>query len=86
MPAFSLCGYHSPAMSKFFLLILFGVLLYLVLNRAKRAPQEKRDAVPSAAETMIECAYCGLHVPQGESVIAGNQRYCCEEHRRLGQA
>ena len=79
-----MCGYHPPAMSKFLLLFLFGVMIYLVLKRAKRTPPDKPKAVPPA-ETMIECAYCGLHVPLGESVAAADRRYCCEEHRRLGQ-
>lgn len=79
-----MCGYHPPAMNKFLFLVVVGVLLYLIVTRAKRGPREKPGA-PAAPESMIQCAYCGVHLPQSESLPAGGRRYCCEEHRRLGQ-
>jgi len=69
-------------MSKFLLLIFFGVLLYLVFTRMKRPLQGK---APPAEEAMIQCAYCRVHIPLGESLPVGDKNYCCEEHRRLGQ-
>lgn len=72
-------------MSKFLLLVLVGVALYLVLTRAKKAPPGKDGASPPAAETMIQCAHCHVHLPLGESLAAGGKRYCSEEHRRLDQ-
>lgn len=71
-------------MVKFLLLTLIGILLYLALTRAKRPPPEQRPE-PPADETMVRCAYCGVHLPIGESLSGGDKRYCCEEHRRLGQ-
>lgn len=72
-------------MSKFLLLILFGVVLYLVVTRVKKASRQEKPATPAADATMTRCAYCGLHVPKEESVAADAKSYCCEEHRRLGQ-
>lgn len=72
-------------MSKFLLLILFGVVLYLVVTRVKKASRQEKPAAPAADATMTRCAYCGLHVPTEESVVADAKNYCCEEHRRLGQ-
>ena len=69
-------------MSKFLLLLFFGVLLYLVFSRETRPLPAKE---PPAAEAMIQCAYCRVHVPLGESLSVGDKRYCCEEHRHLGQ-
>ncbi|MDO8933842.1 MAG: PP0621 family protein [Rhodocyclaceae bacterium] len=72
-------------MSKFLLLILFGVLLYLVVGRAKRLRQGRERPPPRAAEAMVQCAYCRVHLPLDESLPDGERRYCCEEHRRLDQ-
>jgi uncharacterized protein len=75
----------SAAMGKFLLLILVGVVLYLVVTRAKRPPRDSQAAARPADATMTRCAYCGLHVPADESVAADAKTYCCDEHRRLGQ-
>lgn len=72
-------------MSKFLLLLLFGVLLYLVFVRGKRLPRGRVDRSPPTAEAIIECAYCHLYLPLSESVAADGRRYCCEEHRHLGE-
>lgn len=37
-------------------------------------------------ETMISCAYCGVHVPVSESVAGIGLAFCSEEHRRLGSS
>jgi len=38
----------------------------------------------SGAETMVQCAHCGIHFPISEAVThASGAHYCCEEHRRL---
>lgn len=69
-------------MGKFLLFIFFGVLLYLALFRAKKPLP---GSEPPAEEAMIQCAYCRVHVPRGESLTIGDKNYCCEEHRRLGE-
>jgi len=43
----------------------------------------RRSAEPGA-ETMVQCAHCGIHFPSSEAVVhASGAHYCCEEHRRL---
>ncbi|KAF1047243.1 MAG: hypothetical protein GAK35_00749 [Herbaspirillum frisingense] len=38
----------------------------------------------SGAETMVQCAHCGIHFPVSEAVVhASGAHYCSEEHRRL---
>ncbi len=71
-------------MGKLFLLILFGVAVYLMLKRGQRSTA-RPPSTPPTAETMIQCAHCRIHVPLSESMTDGNLRYCCEEHRRLGR-
>jgi uncharacterized protein len=33
------------------------------------------------AEDMVRCAHCGVHLPAGESVRAGDAHFCCVAHR-----
>jgi hypothetical protein len=69
---------------KLFLLILFGLFVYLWLKRAKSPLKPPSQTPAASAEPMIQCAHCRVHVPLSESVPHGELRYCCEEHRRLG--
>ena len=73
-------------MGKFLLLVLLGVVIYLLLARARQASRGgKASAARPADATMTRCAYCGLHAPADECVIVDARSYCCEEHRRLGE-
>ena len=69
-------------MAKFllFLAVLFVVYaLVRASNRRKGLPPEK-----GGAETMAQCAHCGVHFPRAESLTAAEREYCCEDHRRRG--
>lgn len=72
-------------MGKFLLLVLLGIVIYLLLARARQSPRSDKAPDLPADTTMTRCAYCGLHVPADESVVADVRSYCCEEHRRLGE-
>lgn len=73
------------------LVILATVALLLWLIRGSR---RKPDATPprapkktapriAAPEQMVECAWCGLHLPASDALPApGGQQYCCTDHRR----
>lgn len=37
---------------------------------------------PSLAEPVVRCAACGVHAPKSESVVVGQQYFCCAEHAR----
>ena len=70
-------------MSKLLLLILAFVALWWLAKgfRSKDAPPGR--APEAAAEHMVNCAHCGLYLPQSEAVHEGGRYYCCAEHRRL---
>lgn len=65
-------------MSRLLFIALIAVVVYW-LFRAYRKPSGQ--GAPSAAEDMVRCAHCGVHIPKGESVQAGNDYFCCEAHR-----
>lgn len=76
-------------MLKTILLVIAIVLAYwffLGSHRARRndtgSSASDRSAQPP--ESMVICAYCGLHVPESECIVAAGRHYCSDEHRRLG--
>jgi uncharacterized protein len=71
---------------KAILLILAIVLAYWFFWGRKRtaARNDTRPNEAPAPERMVICAYCGLHVPEGECIAAAGRHYCSDEHRRLG--
>jgi len=74
---------HPNAMIKLLLFGLLVLLVYLILRDKRQAG----GTVPPAArpaEQMVECAHCGLHLPQEESISSGGFHFCCEQHRGCG--
>lgn len=73
--------------TKILFFLLIGIVVYLLLGK-RRAARTARKEPPSsaagpAAEAMVSCAYCGLHIPASESLEIEGRHYCGEEHRRL---
>jgi uncharacterized protein len=76
-------------MLKYLLLALAIIwLLYSPVLRGKRQKQtqvQPRTPTPAATETMVQCAHCGVHLPEGESIKDGHgQPYCNVAHRQAG--
>jgi uncharacterized protein len=72
-----------------FLVVLVVVVvgLWLLLGRSSRrgaVRDTKRAPPPVAAQTMVACAHCGVHLPRGEAVADGSFAYCSEAHRVAG--
>ena len=67
------------------ILFWFGVRLLLLAVR----PPGTRNTGPSgkASDTqipMLQCAYCGVHLPAGEAVTAEDGRvFCTRQHEQL---
>lgn len=64
------------------ILLVAGLVLWLV-RRARRRP-ESRPAPQTAAEPMVACAHCGLHIPRPDACWDRDIPYCGEAHRRAG--
>jgi uncharacterized protein len=72
--------------------ILFFVLLAIAayigwqwMNRSTLRDQRRRERQEASPQAMVGCAVCGLHLPRQEALVAGDQFYCCEEHRQRGR-
>ena len=74
-------------MFRWLIFLVVGYLAYLIWHRRQspdgdRAPRGKNRP---AAERMVACARCGIHLPESESLQDGELRhFCSEAHRRLG--
>jgi uncharacterized protein len=60
-----------------------ALLLWWVFGRAARGakPPSAKSPGESNAETMVECAHCGLHLPRGDALAARGLHYCSVAHR-----
>lgn len=70
-----------------FLLVLWGIWwVRRVVRRAGEARgQDAGQGKPGRkVEHMLECAHCGLHVPEAEGVRDGERFFCSEAHRLAG--
>ena len=68
-------------MSKFLLLVLAALAVWLLIRRLSSKGAAGDKAGP-AAEQMVTCSHCGLYLPQNEAIAEGGEFFCCAEHRR----
>ena len=65
-------------MSRLFFLIAIVVVVYLLIRSySKSVPRQNK----TITEDMVRCAHCGVHLPKGESILTGDNFFCCAEHR-----
>ena len=66
------------------LLIIVAILLWL-LKRWFSPDPEPEQLESSKTETMRQCKYCGVHVPETSIISINDQSYCCQDHADLDQ-
>lgn len=66
--------------------VLLGIVWWSWVKRRPSGdkPSSARENPPP--EKMLTCAYCSVHLPESEVVIADGQNYCCEAHRAAAQS
>jgi uncharacterized protein len=74
---------------KYLLVLLVVVVgLWLLLRGrgdAPRPPDGRRRGKPPAAEQVVACVHCGLHLPRADAVVdAAGRPYCSDAHRLAG--
>ena len=65
-------------MSRLLFLFAIAAVVYLLIKSYRKHAPEKEQV---AAEDMVRCAQCGVHLPIGESIRVGDQLFCCAAHR-----
>jgi uncharacterized protein len=69
-------------MSRLFFLLAIAVAIYLLVRSyGKNASQQDKAVPKDAAEDMVRCAHCGVHLPKGESILAAGLFFCSAAHR-----
>jgi uncharacterized protein len=69
-------------MIKILLLAIVIWLLYLILRRYTSSLHSSDNMRNPGIATMVQCAHCGVHLPEEESVSVSDKYYCCEAHSR----
>ena len=54
-----------------------------VHNAAQSASPKPAPPPRVEAELMVQCVYCGVHIPASEAIQYAGSQFCSEEHRRL---
>jgi len=72
--------YHRTV-GKLILIVLAVICVWWILKRYRK-PMPKQGP-PPAAEDMVRCAHCGVHLPRSESHTGSGEFFCSEEHLRL---
>lgn len=69
-------------------LIVIALAVWLLLKLVKRLfsgdsqpEQKKREKIAS----MVKCAWCELHVPEGEAIKGNKGYYCSEAHKEQAE-
>jgi uncharacterized protein len=71
-------------LARLLLIFFVGFVAYLLIKSyLKKLGQPPKSAADPAAEKMVRCAQCGIHLPLADSVSADQEYFCSEEHRRL---
>lgn len=67
-------------------LIILAIAIWLVITILKRYRKSLDQSDASAtnggrdSESMVQCAHCGIHLPQSESVQSDGQYFCSQAH------
>ncbi len=76
-------------MFKFLLLAFTFWLVFRILKgyqnqiSRKQSPTDEAASQPKQTENMVQCAHCGVHLPQNESYLSKQLYYCSQAHMDL---
>lgn len=67
----------------FVVLLWAGLKLYRMYREWKLDREElsRRQHQPLDSDRMVRCAYCQVHLPEGEALRHGGQWFCDSSHR-----
>jgi uncharacterized protein len=61
-----------------FILIAIAILAFRRLKRASSRPPERKKTTTGR---MVQCATCGLYLPEQEAISQQGRYYCSHAHR-----
>ena len=68
----------------------FLVVMWLLRGKASTgtgpATRSPAGGANRESEPMIQCAYCGIHMPESEAILASTGAAFCNEEHRLRHA
>jgi uncharacterized protein len=64
-----------------FLIVIVVAIVLLVRSYRKKVAQQDQPPIQSAAEDMVRCAHCGVHLPKSESILSEENYFCSAAHR-----
>jgi uncharacterized protein len=71
-------------------LVVIFLTIWVAVSLLKRAlgssSSRNTDRSSSELPRMLPCDFCGVHVPESETISSGGKIYCCDDHRRRGEA
>jgi len=70
-------------LSKLLLIVLVFVLAWWILKSYRKSMTREDPPTAAAAEDMVRCAHCGVHLPRSECYAGSDKFFCSEEHLRL---
>jgi uncharacterized protein len=61
------------------LIIIALIIIYMIV---KRLWQKPRPPAPSGQQSgkIVQCANCGVYIPEQEALTRGERRYCSQAH------
>jgi uncharacterized protein len=62
------------------ILILIAIVI-LALRRLKRSASRPNVRKETATGRMVQCAACGLYLPEQEALMHQGKYYCSQSHR-----
>jgi len=66
---------------KYLLLLSILAVVWWLWSKSQKKEGDSSPQQPKASEKMVECSHCGVHLPESESVMAGDRVFCSEAHR-----
>lgn len=60
------------------LLLVLLIVRFFLRQRANRVTRRETKKVENV--DMVQCAYCGVHLPKPDAIYDAPDYYCCDEH------
>ncbi len=75
-------------------LIFLGLIIWLTVSLLKRSLQQRNrpkndsnhnsaneiNPTSHAAEDMVQCSHCAVHLPKSEAFLVNGKIYCSKDH------